>query len=130
SVRHAAALLGINKLRNAVFAMSITRVWSRARTAPGWSMARFNLHSVACALLCDHLAQRCAVDYAEGAFAAGLFHDLGLLLIAVGLHEEFGEMQRLHAEGYGTLTECEAAVMGETHAEFSAVALSTWNLPK
>jgi hypothetical protein len=93
-------------------------------------MARFNLHSVGCALLSDHLAQRCPVDYAEGAFAAGLFHDLGYLLVAVGLHEEFGEIHRLYAERFGTLTECETAVMGATHAEFSAAALSTWNLPK
>ena len=48
SVRHALSLLGINKLRNAVLGMSITRMWNQVRTPPSWSMARFNMHSSAC----------------------------------------------------------------------------------
>ena len=36
SVRHALSLLGINKLRNAVLGMSITRMWNQVRTpSPG-----------------------------------------------------------------------------------------------
>ena len=129
SIRHAVALLGINKVRNAVFAMSLTRVWSKVRTAPGWSMARFNLHSVACGLLCDYLAQRVSVEYPEGAFAAGLFHDLGELLIAIALHQEFQEIQSLSAKGFGSADVCEREVLGISHAELSAEALATWNLP-
>ncbi len=129
SVRHAVSLLGINKLRNTVFAMSISRVWSHVRTAPGWSTARFNLHSVACGLMCDCLAQQVAVTYPEGAFAAGLFHDLGELLIAVGLRDEYAEVQGLQASGRGSLSECEMEVLGFSHAELSSDALGVWNLP-
>src|SRR5579884_1228824 len=53
SVRHAVSLLGINKLRNAVLSMSIARMWASVKTPPGWSMTRFNIHSVAVAILCD-----------------------------------------------------------------------------
>lgn len=130
SVRHAASLLGINKLRNTVFALSMTRVWSRVRTAPGWSMARFNLQAVACGLLSDCLAQRMRVDYPEGAFAAGLFRDLGQLLVAVALHDEYQEIQHLHRTGFRSMVECELEVMGVSHAELSAEALAQWNLPK
>lgn len=130
SVRHAVSLLGINKLRNAVFAMSITRVWSHVRTAPGWSTARFNLHSVGCGLMCDILAQRAPVDYPEGAFAAGLFHDLGQLLIAVALHAEYEEIRELVASDYASLIGCEIEVIGASHADLSAEALEIWNLPR
>ena len=58
SVRHALSLLGTNKLRNAVLGMSIARVWNRVKMPPTWSMARFNMHSAAVALLSDLLAQR------------------------------------------------------------------------
>src|ERR1700733_547326 len=44
SVRHAVSLLGINKLRNAVLGMSISRMWNQMRMPKSWSMARFNLH--------------------------------------------------------------------------------------
>lgn len=129
SVRHAVSLLGINKLRNTVFAMSISRVWNQVKTAPGWSMARFNLHSVACALVCDNLAQTAAVEYAEGAFAAGLFHNVGSLLIAVGMPAELQEIRTLRSTTSMNLRECEYEVLGTTHAELSAAALSVWNLP-
>ena len=89
SVRHALSLLGINKLRNAVLGMSITRMWNQVRTPPSWSMARFNMHSSAVAILSDLLSQRLTVDYAEGAFVAGLLHDVGRLLMALGLTEEY-----------------------------------------
>lgn len=129
SVRHAVSLLGINKLRNAVFAMSITRVWSKVKTAPGWSMANFNLHALACGLLSDCLAQRSDVEYPEGAFAAGLFRDLGQLLIAVALHDEFRAIQELSTSGFGPIVACEREVLGLSHADLSADALATWNLP-
>ncbi len=130
SVRHAASLLGINKLRNTVFAMSMTRVWSRVGTAPGWSMARFNLYSVACGLLSDSLCQRMPVEYPEGAFAAGLFRDLGQLLIAVALHDEYQEIQRHYSAGFGSICDCEQEVIGVSHEELSAEALGVWNLPQ
>ncbi len=130
SVRHAVSLLGINKLRNAVFAMSITRVWGSVHTAPGWSTSHFNLHSVACGLMCDFLAQRLPVHYPEGAFAAGLFHDLGLMLIAVGLHEEYKEIQELHRRDSARLPIARLEVIGVSHADLSAEALAVWNIPK
>src|ERR1035441_4393838 len=49
SVRHALSILGINKLRNAVLGMSITRMWNQVHVPASWSMARFNLHSAASA---------------------------------------------------------------------------------
>lgn len=130
SVRHALSLLGINKLRNAVLGMSITRMWNQVRTPPSWSMARFNMHSSAAAILSDLLSQRLTVDYAEGAFVAGLLHDVGRLLIALGLTEEYGRILQMHEEGGKPLLECEMEVVGVTHPELSAEALAHWNLPE
>src|SRR5579863_2286656 len=50
SVRHAVSLLGIAKLRNATLSLSVSRMWSRLKTPPGWSGAQFNLHSAAVAI--------------------------------------------------------------------------------
>ena len=129
SVRHALSLLGINKLRNAVLGMSISKMWNSVRTPPGWSMANFNMHSVATAQLSDMLAQKVPVSYPEGAFIAGLLHDVGLLLIAVALPNEYARTQeRSHQEGC-PLAEAELDLLGFTHAELSAAALASWNLP-
>jgi HD-like signal output (HDOD) protein len=130
SVRHAVSLLGINKLRNAALSMSVARMWNQVKNPAGWSTPNFNQHSVGVAILADLLAQKLPVEYAEGAFAAGLFHDLGLLLIALGLPEEYKQMSLLCQQNKQWTIEYEVQVLGMTHAELSAEALGHWNLPE
>jgi len=129
SVRHALSLLGISKIRNAVLGMSVSRMWQKVRTPPHWSMASFNMHCVASGQLADLLAQKVPVSYPEGAFVAGLLHDVGRLLIAVGLPDASSNIaERVKREGCST-TEAELDLLGFTHAELSAAALVAWNLP-
>ena len=130
SVRHAVSLLGIAKLRNATLSLSVSRMWAGLKTPPGWSSARFNLHSVAVAILSDLLTQKLSVIYPEGAFTAGLFHDLGHLLIAVALPQEHAAILATAKKGEKSLSECQREMLGITHAELSAEALGVWNLPE
>jgi HD-like signal output (HDOD) protein len=130
SVRHAVSLLGAKKLRNALLGMSSARVWNRVKMPPSWSMARFNMHSSAVAVLSDLLAQRVPLEYPEGAFVAGLLHDAGRLLIALALPQEYERILELYAEGDRPMTECEREILGFTHAELSAEALKYWKLPE
>jgi len=130
SVRHAVALLGISKLRNTTLTLSVTRLWRHVKTPDGWSMAQFNLHSVAVAILADLLSQYRRVQYPEGAFAAGLFHDLGRLLIAIALPGDYAQMMQLHQTQHIGLRELEMQIVGWEHAELSAQALAVWNLPE
>jgi HD-like signal output (HDOD) protein len=80
--------------------------------------------------MADLLAQKVQSEYPEGAFVAGLLHDIGLLLIGVAFPEEFAEIRRLHEEQRRPLHECEEEVLGLAHAEISAAALNEWNLPE
>ena len=130
SVRRAVSLLGVNKVRNATLSMSVARMWKQVRTPYGWSMRDFNLRSAGAAILADLLAQNLSVDYAEGAFAAGLFHDLGELLVALGCPEEFKQISLLCRRGAKWAAEYELEVLGISHAALSADALAIWNLPK
>jgi HD-like signal output (HDOD) protein len=130
SVRHAVSLLGAKKLRNAALGMSSARVWNRAQMPPSWSMARFNMHSSAVAVLCDLLAQRLPLEYPEGAFIAGLLHDAGRLLIALALPQEYERILKLCTSGGRSMTECEREILGFTHAELSAEAVKYWKLPE
>ena len=131
SVRHALALLGMDKVRNTLLGMSISRMWSQVKTPPVWSMARFNRHSAAVAILSDQIASRMpGAIYPEGAFVGGLLHDLGRLLIALGLPDEFAKLVKLHEQGDRSWVECELELLGFTHAELSAEALEKWKFPQ
>jgi HD-like signal output (HDOD) protein len=129
SVRHAVSILGLNKLRNVAMSMSIARMWTQVKTPPGWSSARFNLHSVATAVLCDLLSQQVEVPYPEGGFVAGLLHDIGKLLIAISLPDEYAKiLEMMHAEDRSAF-ECETQLISATHTELSGAVLAKWNLP-
>lgn len=124
SVRHAVSLMGIVKLRNVALSLSVARLWSTVHTPDCWNMAEFNEHSVATGIVADLLAQRLPVDYGEGAFTAGLMHDVGKLLIAVALPAEF---ERVAAAG-GSV-EAERNILGFDHSDLSGAVLVRWNLP-
>ncbi len=130
SVRHALSILGLDKIRNAVLGMSLTRMWTKLPVPASWSMAKFNLHSAATALLSDQLAPRLHIDYPEGAFVAGLMHDIGRLLIAMTLTPQHEQIRELHRTTGASLLDCEMEVLGFTHAMLSADAVAVWNIPE
>src|SRR5690348_13985394 len=88
SVRHAVAILGSAKIRNLVLGLSVSRRWAGARVPGRWNPRQFNAHSLAVAVLSDLVALELPVRYPEGAFTAGLLHDVGKLLIALAMPEE------------------------------------------
>jgi HD-like signal output (HDOD) protein len=129
SVHRAVARLGVNKIRNTVLALSINRVCNSAKTPRYWSMLRFNLHSLATAVTADLLGMKLPTQYGEGAFIAGLFHDIGRLIMAVMLKDDYEELCQLPESQEGSLRERERELVGFDHAELSAEILNHWRLP-
>ena len=133
SVNHAIAIMGLAKLRNTALGFSVNRMWKNIRTPRGWSMSRFNLHSVATAMMADMIVERVAVEFAEGAFVGGLLHDIGKLLIAIALVDQYENitrlMEALPPDDVRTAEDCETEFLGVNHCELSAAALENWKLP-
>lgn len=128
SVRHAVAIIGANRIRNLVLGLSVSRRWTGTLLPKRWDARQFNLHSMAVALLSDLLALNLRVPYPEGAFVAGLLHDIGKLLIAVAAPDELGAICEACAQGQGDAAERE--LLGAAHAEISGAVLEKWKLPK
>lgn len=129
SVRHAIAILGLIKLRNTVLGISVCRMWTQLRTPKGWSTARFNHHAAATGIMADLIVQYASVDYGEGAFVAGLLHDIGMLVVALSLSPQYLEIQELIQTGGMSNEEAELNVLGLRHSDYSAATLEKWNLP-
>src|SRR5882724_4636178 len=77
SVRHAVAILGSIKIRNLVLGLSVSRRWATSRVPGKWNPRQFNAHSLAVAVLSDLVVLEKPFPYPEGAFTAGLLHDVG-----------------------------------------------------
>jgi len=78
--------------------------------------------------MADLLAQEVPVNYAEGAFTAGLLHGLGKLLIAVGLPGEYATIMGAYKPGK-SMWQLEKQILGFGHAQLAAAAMAQWKLP-
>ena len=129
SVKHAVAVLGIGKLRNLSMSMSLARMWNSSGLPAGWSSRHFNQHGVASAILADLVAVELDAEYAEGAFTAGLLQNVGLVLIAIGLPDEYAGIMEAYQSGTAGLADYEIGFLGLSHADLSGEVLHRWHLP-
>jgi HD-like signal output (HDOD) protein len=120
--------LGYSKLKRFALAQTFARVFRFGRPASVWSPTRFHLHSSAVGMAGELLADRLPVVNGENAFLAGLVHDLGKLLIAVAMPEQWQRVDSYALHG-GNPMEKEIELLGIDHAELSALAARKWNLP-
>ena len=127
-VKHAIAMVGVGTMRKFALGSSISNLFSRFKASPEFSITRFNLHSVAVATLVELMSDELPVHFAEGAFIAGLLHDVGKLLIAVSLPKQYSEILGMHAVSDFTLLECERTVLGTAHSELSSMAIARWEM--
>lgn len=129
SVQQAILRLGTNRLRNVVLALSVNRVWGSIHTPENFSMSRFNHHALATATAADLISARIAREFTEQAFIAGLFHDIGELLLVNMYPSEYATLlDRVTMDG-SDLEYCERTLFGMTHPEASAQATAYWQLP-
>lgn len=128
SVQHAIALVGMTSMRKFVLGASISNIFSRFRTAPSFSMSRFNLHSVATGTVVERLSEELPLEEPSVAFIAGLLHDVGKLLIAVSMPKQYEDILGVVAVTGAPLIACEREVLGTDHAELSGLAIARWEL--
>ena len=128
SIRHAVTLLGFATVRNLSLAFSMRRMMQSSQPA-GKTYTTYSRHALACALMTQFLAHLTRSPEVEAAFAAGLFHDVGKLLVFTTTPELVPKI--IHEwENGSSYSEAESAVLGVTHAELSAAVVNSWRLPQ
>lgn len=128
SIQHAIAMVGMGAVRKFALARSISNLFGRRKIAPSFSITRFNLHSVATGTFLELLTECVPLEDAQDAFLAGLFHDVGKLVIAVALPEQYEEILVTAALTHQPLLEIERELLQTDHAELSALAVDYWGL--
>jgi HD-like signal output (HDOD) protein len=84
-----------------------------------------------CALAAARLTRQLVADRAraEEAFTAGLVHDVGRVVLAVGMPDEYRGVLRDAAASGWPLHVVEKEALGVSHAEVGASLLGIWGLP-
>ncbi|MHC5058335.1 MAG: HDOD domain-containing protein [Planctomycetota bacterium] len=137
-VRAAVVRLGLERVRSLVLASSVFRVCPASGKRPAGASGPAGevrvdagavwTHSLVAGFSAAALA-RMAGTAPEDAFLAGLLHDVGKLLLARVLPEQYAAALNLVEERGAPLGEAEEAALGFTHARAGAWLLSKWGLP-
>lgn len=89
----------------------------------------FRAHSEAVGAMAKLLASTEKPETAGDSFTAGLVHDIGELVLAYNMPEEFAKARELAEAKKMPILDAEMEVFGATHAEIGAYLLSLWGIP-
>ncbi|HTY63250.1 MAG TPA: response regulator [Acidobacteriota bacterium] len=130
SPKDAAAYLGLDTIQSLVLSLHTFSQFDACRF-PGFSIGQIWSHSMVSGHLSKKIMQIENQDKkrASEAFTAGLLHDLGKLLLAANLPEEYAGVLHQAAESGEPLPNAEFKAFGSTHAEIGAYLLGLWGLP-
>lgn len=122
----AIVILGFSTLRSLVVAASVKQVYKPY----GLTEKMLWEHSFAAGLAAKIIANRTRAANEEEAFLAGLFHDIGKIIMNTLDHDKFQEvMQHCYNEGI-TFGQAERGIYPFTHDEVGAHVIKKWNFPE
>jgi HD-like signal output (HDOD) protein len=136
SPQKALVRLGLNEVKGIVYYLTLADSVRKNAFPPSFSVRRFWTHSLSTALFCRKLLQfyphlfPLSAEEQDGAYLAGLLHDIGYVVMATLMPGEFTNMVRIWGEGNRPPQEVEEDIFGVSHPILSAKALKLWKFPK
>ena len=129
-ISQAVTMLGVDIVKSLALASHVFLEWKDLSGSEFSPNALYD-HCLEVAALSQKIAQEQGCDEAAAreTYAAGLFHDIGKLIMAANIPESMAEVQRLAAEQEAPRVEVEKRLLGATHAEIGAYLLVLWGLP-
>jgi len=129
-IQEAIVYLGLTTVRSLVLALQVFSRFDNNKIA-GLSLEKLAQHARLTGMLARKIAEaeRADLKMRDQCFLAGLLHDVGRLVLAKGLPDEYGHiLQAAHAE-HKAVWEVELRELGATHAEVGGYLLGLWGLP-
>jgi HD-like signal output (HDOD) protein len=127
SIQDAVMVLGFDTVRSLVLSVGVMRAFQTA-SAGSFDRQAYWKHSFRVAVYTEALAQ-CLGRDRRLAFAAGMFHEVGLLVLDVCIPQQFAAaLARQRVSGVD-MVEIERAELGFDHAGIGAEMARRWNFP-
>ncbi len=118
--------VGLNNLRALTLSVGAFERFTPGTPIPGFSIAALQAHSTLVARIARRIAPAATTD---DAFAAGMLHDVGLLILASQEPAYLAETMATARSESRPLYEVELSSRGSSHAELGAHLLDLWGIP-
>jgi len=128
SISHALMILGFNTVRNAAISVSLVDA-IRIRQSRGFDVTEFWRHSIAVAVAAKYLAKQIRMKDPDNAFAAGLLHDIGKLVMLQFLPELFDRAWNSVRRENLSFYDAESNYLPVDHAAVGAHLARMWHFP-
>ena len=121
----AVVVLGPNIIRDLVLGASVFQTLGERDAG----MEGLWNHSLACGVAARSLAERCGYRLSGEAYAAGLLHDIGKVVLRQTDPERLQAVVAMVQEQGETMEAAEQGLFGSSHAEVGAWLAERWGLP-
>ncbi|GAB4336182.1 MAG: hypothetical protein Kow0037_17040 [Calditrichia bacterium] len=128
-IRQAVVFLGIEEIRNLVFALSVFSTFYHIKENQNFSFLQFWKHSASTAKMAAALAKFLNLPIAQSVFINGLLHDFGRLILQLYFQEEYNQVFEYAHSSQCSLLTAERKVLDFGHNEAGAWLAEFWNLP-
>lgn len=128
NLQQAISYLGLRQIRSLALTASVSEMFSKDEEIGPYRRRNLWSHLVAVGICSRLIAMRQKLPDFEDAFAAGLLHDIGIVLEDQYLHGHFCNIIQSLGEG-PTLAEAERKVLGFDHAKLGTQVAELWRFP-
>jgi len=128
NLKHAIVILGLNQIRNLVLVTSTIKMFKELKSGSSFDMHKFWEHSIGCAVAARVLAETAYLKSPDDVFTGGLLHDIGKLVHAIYLKEDFAAVIDDVRESGSPMIEVEKRIFGWDHTYTGKELAIKWNL--
>jgi putative nucleotidyltransferase with HDIG domain len=131
SIRQVGVLLGMGMLQSVALGLAVIAAIPSG-TSRDMNMGAFWLHSLATATAAGMLARKLGAGHEErgDCFTAGLLHDLGKIVFALFMPDEYRAVMKYAMEPDVDICRAEREILGCDHAQAGELLARHWDLPE
>jgi len=129
SIKRAVVLLGATTVANIALQTVLSKALSKNLTGYQCSSDELWKHSLMAAIAARRVAGEMKLECKDTAYAAGLLHDIGKLIISEFLVEEADHIQEALSDMHDFLGS-EESLLGTDHAQVGSLIAESWRLPE
>jgi putative nucleotidyltransferase with HDIG domain len=128
-IQYAIIWIGFDVLKEIALSQKVWEVFDQNESIGGYSRNLLWKHSVAVALLGKMICRREFGERGDNAYAAGLLHDIGIIVEHQFLEDDFRDILDKAELERKNLSRAEQEVLGYTHTDIGEVLTEHWSFP-